>query len=136
MMAEVSYSGYGKNDVRLMRVRRDGDKYFVTELKVNVELQLATTVDFKTGDNRDVVATDSQKNTIMALAKQNTVRRLLCDLLLKISDFGTLPPPSPVRLDRGTRRVWLERLQSLPEDVLTGDHFKGVFGQCDPSFLP
>ena len=72
-MAEVSYSGYGKNDVRLMRVRRDGDKYFVTELKVNIELQLASTKDYQEGNNSDVVATDSQKNTVMALARQNTV---------------------------------------------------------------
>lgn len=73
-MAEVSFSGYGKNDVRLMRVRREGDRYFVTELKVNVELQLATTKDYQRGDNSDVVATDSQKNTVMVLARQNTVR--------------------------------------------------------------
>ncbi len=73
-MAEVSYSGYGKNEIRLMRVRKEGDKYSVTELKVNVELQLSTTQDYRKGDNTDVVATDSQKNTIMALAKQNTVR--------------------------------------------------------------
>ncbi len=72
-MAEVSYSGYGKNDIRLMRLRRDGDKYDVTELKVNVELQLATTLDYDKGDNRDVVATDSQKNTVLVLARQNPV---------------------------------------------------------------
>lgn len=72
-MAEVSYSGYGKNDVRLMRVRREGDRYFVTELKVNVELQLENPKDYLRGDNSDVVATDSQKNTILALARQNTV---------------------------------------------------------------
>lgn len=72
-MAEVSYSGYGKNDVRLMRVRREGDRYFVTELKVNVELQLENPKDYLRGDNSDVVATDSQKNTILALARQNTI---------------------------------------------------------------
>lgn len=70
---EVSYSGYGKNDVRLMRVRREGDRYFVTELKVNVELQLSSTNDYHYGDNSDVVATDSQKNTVLALARQNPV---------------------------------------------------------------
>ena len=72
-MAEVSFSGYGKNDVRLMRVRREGDKYFVTELKVNVELQLGTSKDYQRGDNSDVVATDSQKNTILAFARKNVV---------------------------------------------------------------
>ena len=72
-MAEVSFTGYGKNDIRLMRVRREGEKYSVTELKVNVELQLETTKDYHEGDNSDVVATDSQKNTVLALALQNTV---------------------------------------------------------------
>ena len=72
-MAEVSFSGYGKNDVRLMRVRREGGKYFVTELKVNVELQLGTSKDYQRGDNSDVVATDSQKNTILAFARNNVV---------------------------------------------------------------
>ena len=74
-MAEVSFSGYGKNDVRLMRVRREGDKYFVTELKVNVELQLCTSKDYQRGDNSDVVSTDSQKNTVLALARKNVVRK-------------------------------------------------------------
>ena len=78
-MAEikVTWSGYGKDDVRLMRVRRDGDKYFVTELKVNTRLQLASIKDYECGDNSDVVATDSQKNTVLVLAKQNNVRCLL-----------------------------------------------------------
>ena len=75
-MAEpiVSHSGYGKNDVRLMRVRRDGDRYYVTELSVGTELQLSTVGDYERGDNSDVVATDSQKNTVLVLAKQNEVR--------------------------------------------------------------
>lgn len=94
-MAEVSYSRYGKNDVRLMLVRRDGDKYFVTELKVNVELQLATTVDFHKGDNRDVVATDSQKNTIMALARQSTVRGVLQSLHTTINSPQYLRSKTP-----------------------------------------
>ena len=81
-MAEVSYSGYGKNDVRLMRVRREGDKYFVTELKVNVELQLNSTKDYREGNNGDVVATDTQKNTVMALARQNIVSQEASHLML------------------------------------------------------
>ena len=72
--AEVTFSGFGKNDVRLMRIRKDGDRYFVTELKVNTQLQLATIKDYQSGDNSDVVATDTQKNTVLVLAKQNKVR--------------------------------------------------------------
>ena len=75
-MAEIGETPYGKNTVRVMRVRRDGDRYSVTELKVDVRLQLATNKDYTQGDNSDVVATDSMKNTVHVLAKQNTVRHL------------------------------------------------------------
>ena len=71
--ARVSASGFGKNDVRLMRVRKDGDRYFVTELSVSTQLQLSSVKDYERGDNGDVVATDSQKNTVLVLAKQNEV---------------------------------------------------------------
>ena len=56
-----------------MRVRRDGSRYSICELMVGVELQLATTKDYKHGDNSDVVATDSMKNTVHAMAKKNEV---------------------------------------------------------------
>lgn len=87
--AEVSLSGYGKNDVRLMRVRREGDKYFVTELKVNTLLQLATSKDYQSGDNSDVVATDSQKNTVLVLAKQNQVRNNLSSIVSMSCGWGS-----------------------------------------------
>ena len=76
--AKVTFSGFGKNDVRLMRICKDGDRYFVTELKVNTQLQLATDKDYQFGDNRDVVATDSQKNTVLVMAKQNKVPLCVC----------------------------------------------------------
>ena len=56
-----------------MRVRRDGSWYSVCELMLSVELQLATTKDYRHGDNSDVVATDSIKNTVHAMAKKNEV---------------------------------------------------------------
>ena len=78
--SEVSVTEYGKNWVRLMRVRQEGDKYFVTELRVNTRLELSSHNDYLEGDNRDVVATDSQKNTVLVLAKQNQVRFPLTNL--------------------------------------------------------
>ena len=72
--SEVTVTEYGKNFVRLMRVRREGEKYFITELAVNTRLELSSSKDYLDGDNSDVVATDSQKNTVLVLAKQNQVR--------------------------------------------------------------
>ena len=78
-MAEstVAAKEYGKNLVRLMRVRQEGDKHFITELRVDTRLELSSTKDYVDGDNSDVVATDSQKNAVLVLAKQNQVRFLL-----------------------------------------------------------
>lgn len=72
-MAEVSATEYGKNVVRLMRVRREGSLYSVTELRVDVKLQLSSVKDYERGDNSDVVATDSTKNTVHVLAKRNPI---------------------------------------------------------------
>lgn len=72
--SEVTVTEYGKNLVRLMRVRQEGDKYFITELRVDTRLELSSHKDYLEGDNGDVVATDSQKNTVLVLAKQNQVR--------------------------------------------------------------
>ena len=74
-MAGLTSTGYGKCDVRLMRVDRDGERYSVTELRVDVELQLLTIKDYVRGDNADVVATDSMKNTVLVMARMHQARR-------------------------------------------------------------
>lgn len=80
--SEVTVTEYGKNWVRLMRVRQEGDKYFITELRVNTRLELSSSKDYLYGDNSDIVATDSQKNTVLVLAKQNQIE--------SPEQFGTL----------------------------------------------
>lgn len=87
-MAEVSSSGYGKNSVRLLRVRRDGECHSVCELRVNVELELASKWDYQLGDNRDVVATDSQKNTVLVFAQKNAVRESRRNVMITMHDGG------------------------------------------------
>ena len=74
-MAEVSCSGYGKNAVRVMRVKRVGSRYSICEFDVKVQLQLASDKDYTKGDNGDVVATDTMKNTVYVFAKNSTVTR-------------------------------------------------------------
>lgn len=71
-------TGYGKNAVRIMRVKKDRNWYSICELRLNVELQLSTTKDYKSGDNSDVVATDSMKNTIHVMAKSTEVISMIC----------------------------------------------------------
>ncbi|KJE94585.1 urate oxidase [Capsaspora owczarzaki ATCC 30864] len=62
---------YGKADVRLLHVRRETRFHHVVhELRCRVLMRLASEIDFVTGDNRDIVATDTTKNTVFALAKK------------------------------------------------------------------
>jgi len=61
---------YGKAEVRLVRVRRDGELHELTDLNVSVALggDLADT--HETGDNANVLPTDTQKNTVYAFARE------------------------------------------------------------------
>eukprot|EP00088_Acartia_fossae_P052184 TRINITY_DN5880_c0_g1_i13.p1 TRINITY_DN5880_c0_g1~~TRINITY_DN5880_c0_g1_i13.p1 ORF type:complete len:303 (-),score=65.14 TRINITY_DN5880_c0_g1_i13:87-995(-) len=61
---------YGKSGVKMLYVSQKGDKYTIKELEVETSLTLNSEKDYRKGDNRDIIATDSQKNTVYILAKQ------------------------------------------------------------------
>ncbi|XP_042215490.1 uricase-like [Homarus americanus] len=65
--------GYGKNSIKLLHVRRDSAVHSIKEFVVSTQLTLASDKDYIHGDNADVVATDSQKNTVYILAKKHGV---------------------------------------------------------------
>jgi urate oxidase len=73
----MSYSivddAYGKTNVKLLHIKRDGPVHSIQELEVNTHLTLSTKKDYSEGDNSDIVATDSQKNTVYLLAKKHGV---------------------------------------------------------------
>ena len=79
VQTEFVYTGYGKNYVKLLYLRRDGDIHFVKELEVSTELTLNSVKDYTHGDNSDIIATDSQKNTVYVMAKQYGVRKCKTD---------------------------------------------------------
>ena len=61
---------YGKAEVRLVRVTRDGDRHQIKDLNVSSALRGDFADAHLTGDNAKVVATDTQKNTVYAFAQQ------------------------------------------------------------------
>ncbi|XP_072176637.1 uricase-like [Diadema setosum] len=71
-VSEETY--YGKSGVKLLRLRTEGNVHHVKELEVSVHLSLESKKDFKFGDNSDIIPTDTQKNTVYALAKLVGVR--------------------------------------------------------------
>lgn len=60
---------YGKAEVRLLRVDRDTARHRITDLSVTSQLRGDFRATHESGDNTGVIATDTQKNTMNAFAR-------------------------------------------------------------------
>jgi urate oxidase len=68
-MFELGANHYGKSRIRLVTVRRDGERHDLRDLTVDVALEGDFTAAHVDGDNANVVATDTMKNTVYAFAR-------------------------------------------------------------------
>ncbi len=75
-MAVLRENRYGKTGVRLMKVTRDGATHSIAEWTVRVLLEGDYADVFLRGDNTDVLATDTMKNTVYARAQVSTARSM------------------------------------------------------------
>lgn len=64
--------------VKVLHIRREGNHHHIIELIANVQLTLKTRKDYLTGDNSDIIPTDTVKNTVHALAKLKGVGIFIC----------------------------------------------------------
>jgi urate oxidase len=69
-VTELGANHYGKQSIRLVRVIR-GPVHRVRDLTVDVALEGGFDAAFVAGDNAQVVATDTMKNTVYALATEH-----------------------------------------------------------------
>jgi urate oxidase len=69
----LSTNQYGKSEVHMVTVERDGTVHRITDLLIGITLSGELTEVHTTGDNANIVATDTQKNTVFAFAKQESV---------------------------------------------------------------
>jgi urate oxidase len=60
---------YGKAETHLVRVTRDGPTHEIKDVNVSVALAGDFDASHTAGDNRNIVPTDTQKNTVFAFAK-------------------------------------------------------------------
>src|ERR1700742_390576 len=72
-MAILGTNQYGKAEVHMVTVTRDGARHTIRDLLVGITLSGDLIDVHTTGDNSHVVATDTQKNTVFAFAKQEPV---------------------------------------------------------------
>ncbi|KAL4221439.1 hypothetical protein ACF0H5_019696 [Mactra antiquata] len=84
---EFVASDYGKNWVKILVVKKDTEKHEIRELEVCTALTLNNHRDYMLEDNSDVIATDSQKNTVYILAKQFGIKNIETFALLLSSHF-------------------------------------------------
>ena len=68
-MIELGPNRYGKSQIRLVKVVRGADRHTLRDLTVAISLEGDFERAHVEGDNRNVVATDTMKNTVYALAK-------------------------------------------------------------------
>lgn len=69
-MIELGGNRYGKRDIRLVKVDRREDRHELRDLTLDVTLEGDFAAAHTEGDNARVVATDTMKNTVYALAPE------------------------------------------------------------------
>jgi urate oxidase len=73
MNVVVGANQYGKAEVRMAAVTRGPERHELSDLNVSIALSGDLEDVHVTGDNANVVPTDTQKNTVFAFAKQSPV---------------------------------------------------------------
>ena len=81
-MIEVGPNAYGKSAIRLVKVVRSETPHRVRDLTVGIALEGDFAASYDAGDNAAVIATDTMKNTVYALAGEH--------LTGSIESFGTV----------------------------------------------
>jgi urate oxidase len=69
--AILSSTSYGKSRIRLVQVSRRGDRHDIRDLTVAIAFEGDYDTSYTDGDNRDVLPTDTMKNTVYALAARD-----------------------------------------------------------------
>ena len=67
----LGQNNYGKSEIRLLKVRRDAERQELWDLEVRVALEGDFEAAHTRGDNSQLLATDTMRNTVYALAKDH-----------------------------------------------------------------
>ena len=73
MPTVLVHNAYGKSRVRLTKVQRQPDRHDLFEWSIDVRLTGDFAAAYTAGDNRQIIATDTMKNIVYALAADQTL---------------------------------------------------------------
>ncbi|WP_272976193.1 factor-independent urate hydroxylase [Deinococcus geothermalis] len=108
--ARLGANNYGKAEVNLMKVKRDSERHEIRELQVRVALIGDFAAAHEQGDNTDLLATDTVRNTIYGLAKEGFQASPEAFGKELISHFVTTGPKVTGGFMEFTEYLW-ERIQ-------------------------
>jgi urate oxidase len=91
--ARLGDNQYGKAEIRVMKVDRDGPRHVLHDLTVSVALAGDMDAVHLTGDNSAVLPTDTQKNTVYAFAREHGVEQVEDFALLLARHFVSTQEP-------------------------------------------
>ena len=97
-MSDLTWNRYGKSRIRLVKVRRPRDPHELVDLTIDVQLEGAFEAVYVDGDNGPCLATDTMKNTVYALARQDPIDHVETFALKLADHFLAKPAVSRVRI--------------------------------------
>lgn len=92
MPIALSQSNYGKSEIRLVKVIRRPDLHEVCDLTVDVTLEGDFTEAHTAGNNTGLLATDTMRNTVYALAKDEPVDAIESFAVRLVEHFAGASP--------------------------------------------
>ncbi|WGW14146.1 urate oxidase [Saxibacter everestensis] len=109
---------YGKSDVRLVRVHRDGSRHRISDVRVDVLLEGRIRQGYLYGDNTDWMSTDTIRNSVYYIADQgfeSSIEEFGKDLVRHYCATGPLTDRATVSI---TEKLW----DRIPEGTDGHDH--------------
>ncbi len=75
-MPVLRFDTYGKTLIRLLQVMRDGSRHEILDMTVEVFFEAELSESYIAGDNTNVLPTDTIKNTVYVIARENSIRSI------------------------------------------------------------
>jgi urate oxidase len=102
----LTRTAYGKSRIRVVRLTRRADRHDLTDLTVAIRFHGDYDASYTDGDNREVLPTDTMKNTVYALAAAHPIESPdAFGLLLARHFLDRNPRLQQVRIDL-TEQAW------------------------------
>lgn len=98
MCPDLAWNRYGKSCIRLVKVRRSQENHELVDLTIDVQLEGAFEAVYVDGDNAPCLPTDTMKNTVYALARQDPVVHVEAFASRLASHFAAKPGVARARV--------------------------------------